>query len=198
MSTPPTLEDVLTGLAVPDPMDRSWLIDEMLPAFGIGHDTLMAQTLEDVLLADARTHSSKLEVRPGGWTVNIAGSVAKAVLATALVAAGLAAAGRDDVPAELIPAVLPLVVDLAKVRLDRKERALLLPLRLATSGLAATPVHPQVVYDRLEPAVRAQLNYNDFLTFCERLIAAGELDDGGYGDIQARPGGPAWVRITFT
>lgn len=192
------LSAYLDSIDVPDELDRPWLLDVCLTPLGITATTPVAEACEDIVLVLSGEVGGALQMRPGGWRVRLGSSMAKVLLSGAIVAAGLAAYGMDEIPLEVIPAVLPALVDVEHVRLDRRERALLVPLRLATAGLDGMPVNPQVVYDRLPTPVRDQLNYLDFLAFCDRLIAAGEMDDGGYEEIRPRRSGdPAWIRITF-
>ena len=101
--------------------------------------------------------------------------------------------------AELLPAVLPLLIDVQRVRLDRRDRELLIPLRQATNGIEGMAVSPRVLYNRLDAVTQDELNYDDFAAFCTRLVEAGELDDAGLDDVRPRSAGaPAWIRITWT
>lgn len=193
-----TLMDYVDGLDVPTPMNRDWLLADFLRPLGIAADGDVSQGCEDVVLAGAGFADGSLHIRPGGWRINLAGSAIRTLLAGSLVAAALAVGGFDDIPIEVIPATLPLLVDVKRIRLDRRDRSLLLPLRGAAAGLEGQAIHPQILYDRLDPAVRRQLNYLDFVAFCERLIAAAEMDDGGFDEIKPRaPGSLAWIRVTL-
>lgn len=192
-----SLSEALDDLRVPGEITREWFYDTFLAAIQVERDSLLAEACEDVFVAKSGDTDASLQMRPGGWRVSVAGTTARTLLASALVAGGLAAGGFADIPAELIPAVLPMLVDVERVRLDRRERALLVPFRAATSGVEGRALHPQVVYSRLDDGVKDQLNYLDFVSFCDRLIAAGELDDAGYDEIRPRSSGdPAWIRIT--
>jgi hypothetical protein len=94
--------------------------------------------------------------------------------------------------------VLPLLVDIERVRISREDRELLIPLRHAAAGIVGIAVNPQVLYNRLDPAVQAQLNYRDLLAFIDRLVELGELDNAGGGDVRVRQSGkPAFLRITW-
>lgn len=198
----PELEDLsayIDALHVPDQLDRDWLLGRFLSPLGVAEDDALADTCEDLLLAESRQGEITLQMRPGGWRINLTASLAKTMLAGSFVAAALAITGNDDIPAELIPAVLPLFMDVEKVRLDRRDRALLVPLRLAAMGREGISLNPQILYDRLDPTVRDDLNFGDFLSFCDRLIEAGQMDSAGYDEVRARPADdPAWLRITWS
>lgn len=188
----------LGEVAIPDEIDRNWLIGEYLAPFGIPAESALADLCEDILIAAASQGDATLQMRPGGWRVKTTSTLVKTTLATVLVGAALHATGTDEIPVALLPAVLPLAIDLDRVRLNRKERTLLAPLRIAAAGMEGLAVHPQVLYDRLDQHTRSQLNYGDFEEFCEHLIEAGEMDDGGYDEVRPRHAGdPAWIRITW-
>lgn len=94
--------------------------------------------------------------------------------------------------------VVPLLVDVERVRLSRRDEELLIPLRVASDGVTGMALRHEGLYNRLDPAVREQLNYGDFVDFCERLIKAGYADDAGYGEVRMRPAGhPAWLRVKW-
>lgn len=191
------LDEYLAGIEIPDTIDRDWLISRVLEPIGIRDGEPLADLCEDVLLTAAETSAGELQMRPGGWRINVGASVVRTLVAASIVGAGLLMIGADQIPVELLPAVLPLLVDVEKVRLDRRDRQLLIPLRAASQGIEGIAVNPEVLYNRLNPAVRSQLNYQDFLAFADRLVEAGELDDAGLGDLSARDGKAAWLRLTW-
>ena len=191
------LDEYLAGIDIPDSIDRDWLTGSVLDPIGIRDGEPLADLCEDILLAAADTTAGELQMRPGGWRINVGASVVRTLLASCLVGAGLLTIGADQIPIELLPAVLPLLIDVEKVRLDRRERQLLIPLKTASAGIEGIAVNPEVLYNRFDPAVRTQLNYQDFLAFVDRLVQAGELDDAGLGDLSARTGKPAWIRLTW-
>ncbi len=194
-----TLAEYVNRLEVPDELDREWFTASFLASFGIDPDSDLADLCEDIVVATVAGDDAAFHMRPGGWRVSVAGTAVKALLTAALLGAALFHNGATDIPAELLPAVIPLVVDVNRVRLSRRDRELLAPLRIASADLGTTAVSPHVLYNRLEPSVRAELNFGDFADFCDRLIAAGQLDDAGLGDVRTRPAdSPAWIRITWT
>ena len=188
----------MDAMALPETISREWLLEQFLAPMGVEPSGPVAEGCEDIFLTVSANVDGALQMRPGGWRVNVAGTVTKALLATALVSAALAVAGADDIPIELIPAVLPVIADIERVRLDRRDRALYVPVVLASAGLEGQAVNPQIVYDRLDAVIREEVNYGDFLAFCDRLIEAGMMDDGGYDDIKPRRAGDvAWIRVTL-
>ncbi|MFJ4228423.1 hypothetical protein ACIPYV_12755 [Paenarthrobacter nicotinovorans] len=192
------LLDYLSERDIPEEIDREWLSADFLSPLGIDPDNHMADLCEDIFVSAADNGSGELHMRPGGWRVNLTASIARTTVASAFVAAGLFVAGADQIPLELLPAVLPLLVDIKQVRLNRQDRELLIPFHNAAAGLEGFALHPEVIYNRLSSAERDRLNYGDFVAFTERLIEAGELDNAGGNDIRPRQAGdPAWLRITL-
>ncbi|MGV1005171.1 MAG: hypothetical protein ACOYEV_10515 [Candidatus Nanopelagicales bacterium] len=193
------LHDYLAAREIPESVDRDWLIATILTPLGIEPGGHLADLCEDIILgATADSTGGELHMRPGGWRINLAASLVRATISAAIVGAGLVAIGADQIPLLLLPAVLPLLIDLERVELDLAERELLIPLRQACIGIEGIAVQPQVLYNRLEPGVRAQLNYYDFVAYLDRLTKAGELDNAGLGEVRPRaPGAPAWLRLTW-
>lgn len=191
------LDSHLTASEIPDSMDRDWLTDIVLQPLGIQPETTMADLCEDILLSSAEASVGELHMRPGGWKINIADSFVRTVIASSIVGAALITVGADQIPLNLLPAVLPLLVDIKSVRLDRRDRVMLVALRPDWQGIEGMALHPEVLYGRLDSSTRDQLNYYDFISFAERLIHAGELDDAGLGDLSVREAEPAWIRITW-
>lgn len=199
MTNTPTLADHLADLEIPEELDRAWFTGSFLTSFDIDPDSDLADLCEDIVLATVGGADAAFHMRPGGWRINVAGTAVKTILTSALLGAALFYNGATDIPAELLPAVVPLLVDVNRVRLSRRDRELLVPLRLTSSELGGLAVSPHVLYNRLEPSVQAELGYSDFSEFCDRLIAAGHMDDAGLGDVRMRLADrPAWIRITWT
>jgi hypothetical protein len=139
-----------------------------------------------------------LQVRPGGWTVDLAGTIARTSVAAALIAGAMWPAGLDQLPAYVLPQVLPLLFDVRRSRLTRSERGLLLELRLTgTPGQAAYPWPAAALYGRLPPRARDHVAAADFADFLDRLVAAGEADAADADEYVLRPADrPAWFRLT--
>lgn len=196
------LEDLskyLDRLVVPDQLDRPWLLREFLDPLGIEPESDVADLCEDIVLGAAAAGDAVFHMRAGGWRIDVTGTFTRSLLAGSLLGAVLFMHGVTDIPAELFPAILPLVVDVERVKLSRRDKALMIPLRVASQGVEGIALNPQVLYDRLDASIQAQLSFGDFEALCERLIEAGQLDDGGYGEVRARTQpGPAWIRLTWT
>lgn len=152
-----------------------------------------AMTADDVLVAtfdDATT----LHARPGGWAISLSDAVAKSAIATAITAGVLAVVGLDQLPALVLPAVLPLLVDLEHVELSPGDEHLLATLRLRGDVVDHART-PRALYKRLPKNLQSQIAMTDFLDFVERLIDTGQADEAGRDVIVRDEDDPAWIRI---
>lgn len=192
------LTDAIISAGVPKELDQQALLDLLWNVTGIGPDThpFAVAAAEDALAADGRG-TAVLEVRPGGWVVDTTGSLARAAVTAAVMTAVMYAGGFNQIPAYVLPAVLPLVVDLDRAKLSRGDRKLLALLRVNAGAAAGKPVNTDVLYDRLPASVRPELSPVDFADFVDRLVAAGEADDPGLDDVVLRDHA-RWIRISFT
>jgi hypothetical protein len=200
MAAPPylTLAEAVAAAALPRKLDQPALLRLLDDVAGITPETdpFAVMAAEDALAANARG-TAVLEVRPGGWVIDTTSSLARTAVTAALMTAVMYAGGFDQIPAYVLPAILPLLVDMDRVRLSRSDRQLLAVLRFNAGAAAGQPVHPDVLYDRLPDDVRQDVSPLDFADFTERLIAVGEADDPGYGDVTLLDR-PRWIRISFT
>jgi hypothetical protein len=183
----------------PDELDQATLLAGFTDITGLPSDSVSASTFEDCFLDAVGQAGGNLEMRPGGWKVNVSASLVKLALTTALMTGVMWEAGFDQLPAYVLPAVLPLVVDVERATLSREQKTLLMQLRSAAVGSTGAVVQPAVLYSRLPQSVQDQVSPLDFEDFVQALIEAGEVDDAGYTDVRLRlPADPAWLRITWT
>jgi hypothetical protein len=152
---------------------------------------------EDAVLG-ALEPDRALQMRPGGWIVDLSSTVVRSAVAAALIGGAMWPAGLDQLPGFVLPAVLPMLFDIRRARLTRQDRRLLVDLRLRTTAQQVDwPWPPAAMYQRLPAAVQQSVSEDDFADFVQRLVAVGEADPAGYGEVRLRPGGqPAWLRIT--
>jgi hypothetical protein len=137
-----------------------------------------------------------LESRLGGWIVDLKSSTAKFAVSAAIMTGVLVAGGFDQIPAYVLPAVLPLLVDVERAKLNRGDRKLLVELRAASGLSIGQPADTDALYNALPASVRHQISPINFAEFVEKLVAAGEADEGGGGQVALREH-PKWIRISF-
>jgi hypothetical protein len=120
--------------------------------------------------------------------------VARSAIATAITAAVLGAVGLDQLPALVLPAVLPLLVDLEHVELSPGDAHLLATLRLR-SDVVDHARTPKALYKRLPKRLQEQVAMTDFFDFVDKLVNTGEADRTGRYVIVRDADDPAWIRI---
>lgn len=192
-----TLTQAIDAAGVPDELDEARLLALLHAVAGLDSEThpFAVGACEDALAAQGPAEPV-LEIRPGGWVVHTTTSLARAALTSAVMTAVFYAGGFDQIPAYVLPAVLPLVIDVDQVRLSRGDRKLLALLRTNAAGAAGQPVNSDVLYNRLPAQVRQEVSPIDFADFVDKLVAAGEADNAGFGDATLRDR-PRWIHITF-
>ena len=151
---------------------------------------------EAALEAHVDPSQPEFESRLGGWIVDLKSSTAKFALSTAVMTGVLVAGGYDQIPAYVLPAVLPLLVDVERAKLNRGDRKLLVQLRNAPGLSMGKPVDTDELYNALPASVRHQISPIGFAEFVEKLVAAGEVDEAGGGQVAVREH-PKWLRISF-
>jgi hypothetical protein len=116
------LADLVANRDLPAEIHREVLIAAFASLTGLPEDGAAAGVAEDAFLASVGEARLELEIRPGGWTVNLSKSLANATVAAAVMVGIVWAAEIDQIPLVVLPAVLPLVVDVERARLSRRDR----------------------------------------------------------------------------
>jgi hypothetical protein len=193
-------------------------IDQSLPAGGeISQSALRAfwdsiglqaedsgyLVFEDAFLVQVRTSEPEtLYFRPGGWIAKASGPAIKTAVVSALLALALAGSQATGIPVLVIPAVVPLLFDLEKVRLTRSEEHILAELTLRSDVRASTA---EALYNTLPDSVKEQmapLAFRDFLEKC-RVAGLADLQEEPLSLVQEsryvlRPPGSERFRVTFS
>jgi hypothetical protein len=138
---------------------------------------------------------AELALRPGGWTLKLTEGVVKGSITAALLGTILAAVGFPALPALVLPAVFPILFDLEKVRLTKKEEVLVTLLALREEARAGQ--QPRQLYDLLPPGVREQLSFLDFADFLEKCRRAGVADLSPNQSVALRASDKAKFRVTI-
>lgn len=193
-----SLAEELDSYPWPDELDGNSLLAAVSAITGLPPESVGSSVVEDCVLEAAGETNEALEMRPGGWRVKVTSTLVKAAIATGLMAGILSQAGFDQLPTYILPAVLPLIIDVEQAKLSRQQRALLLQLRAHAGNAAGVAVQPDVLYNRLPASVRGDISLLDFCDFMQALIETGHADDAGYTDVRLRRADhPAWIRITW-
>jgi hypothetical protein len=206
VSAPATLEDLLRGrleavtatpgIASADDLAALWM--QLLP----GHDGATRTGLRAFQTAfqaavTADGDEAGLNIRGGGWEVDLRSGVVRTALATAFIAGLLAASGVTGLLPLVAPAVLPLLFDVRQVRLKPSQEIVLAELRLSpdarTGGLTADEL-----YARLAPQTQRQMSRLDFADFLDQIRRAGLTDPAADGRLVLRPPDNAKLTISLS
>lgn len=199
MAAAQPLVTYVDGLDTPKRLRRTWLIEEVFGPLGIRPGSAVEDVCEDVVV-DVVSDEKSFRIRPKGWRVDIEEAALRPLLVGSILGGVLQQVVGDDVPAELYPVVLPLVIDVGGVELEQHERVLTIPLTVAweESGSTSSSRDLQVRFNRLTPRERAELGFDDFEHFCERLVKAARIGDADFGEVRVIANlNPTSIRLTW-
>jgi len=138
-----------------------------------------------------------LNLRGGGWVVDLRGGLVRTALATAFIAGVLAASGVTGLLPLVAPAVLPLLFDVHQVRLKPSEELVLAELQLTprarSGGLTADEL-----YALLPHQIQEQLSRLDFADFLDQVRRAGLADRTADGRLTLRTPNNARLKISIS
>ncbi|MFD9405930.1 hypothetical protein ACFWBN_02745 [Streptomyces sp. NPDC059989] len=142
--------------------------------------------------------AAPLEVRLGGWQLNLSQAIAKSALATAFLSASLAVTGggADVIAPQIITAVTPLLFEIRKVKVTASQGLIHAEL-VRVSEVQDGEFSAQELYDRIPERHRESLNYLDFLDFLDAYRRAGLLVDDGDSRLRVVPSGNARFRFSI-
>ena len=173
-----SLSDSLAG-SLGETLDEDGLVALFQSVTGLTVDDRpeAVTAYEAALQASLDPSQSGLEMRPGGWVVDLKASTAKFAVSAAVLTGVMVASGYDQIPAYVLPAVLPLLFDVERAKLNRGDRKLLVELRTALGRSFGQPADIDALYDRLPARVRDHVPPTDFADFIEKLVTAGEAEE---------------------
>ena len=191
-----SLSDSLAG-SLGETLDEDGLVALFQSVTGLTvDDQPEAVTAYEAALQASLDPSSGLEMRPGGWVVDLKASTAKFAVSAAVLTGVMVASGYDQIPAYVLPAVLPLLFDVERAKLNRGDRKLLVELRTALGRSFGQPADIDALYDRLPARVRDHVPPTDFADFIEKLVTAGEAEELADDRVALREA-PKWLHISF-
>jgi hypothetical protein len=162
----------------------------------VDEDILARAAFERVLRDVVGLEDEGLYFRPGGWSVDLPATVARAACAAAILAALFELAGLHDVEREIIIASAGLLasMDLRPVRLGRQERRL--ADRLRQDGMVDVPVSAEQARRSLPKERRRGVDADQIAESMDRLVAAGLADRVADDQWTLRAkGSEAWFRL---
>ena len=145
------------------------------------------QIFEEVFLSSIRTEESgalseELHYSPGGWILKFWSGATRSVILSALMWAMLSMAGYPQLPIVVIPAVLPLLFDVEKVRLSASQECVYTALTLQPE-VREKKLGAEELYSALPEKMRDELSFLDFIEFLEACYKSGLAQKHGDGDL---------------
>lgn len=116
----------------------------------------------------------ELAFEPGGWKIQVSGSILKTSLVAASLAGVLYLSGFNTISGYVLPAVLPLLVDIEKVKLKKSEEYILAELRL-NPEIKNKALTPEEIFDKLDESLKSQISLTDFIDFMDKLHISGDV-----------------------
>ena len=114
----------------------------------------------------------------GGWRWNLSQGVVRSICVTTFLSSFLLSCGITGITPLFLPAVIPLLFDLEKVKLERSDERVL-SIFGARSNVFDRLGDPISLYNSLPPEVRGIMNYTDFLIFLNNSFMAGNAKKHG-------------------
>ncbi len=116
--------------------------------------------------------NTDLKFLSSGWKISLSGALIKTAITTALLASAFYLLEADSIPLQLIPAIIPVLFDIERIKLSRGDKYLIGEI-YAKKKLRNKFLGIEDLYKKLPNKVKKQLNKKDFYDFVEKLISVG-------------------------
>ncbi|OXR47112.1 hypothetical protein B7C42_00234 [Nocardia cerradoensis] len=141
------------------------------------------------------TEIDGFEFKLGAWKLDIRSNTANLVLSSALIGGILELEGAIHLPGYTLPLVLSMLFKIEAVRLEAKDKVLVLLLQEKT-GDDGRPRSVDELYNLLPKKERRVIAKSDFVAFIERLRQAGKAKQEIGGTFRITPDGKEpWIKI---
>ncbi|MGW5216383.1 hypothetical protein ACWEQA_00805 [Nocardia sp. NPDC004085] len=192
------LEDVVASfledrdsLSLDDIRDLWWSVfDRSTPGAETGLD-------EFIELLSLSSEIEGLEFKLGAWTWDVATNTANSILSSLLVGGILQSTGHLHWAGYTLPAILGVLFKMEKVRIESKDKALVLVLQEKT-GDDGRPRSIDELYSLLPRKEQRTIAKSDFIAFVERLRETGKAKPEIGGTFRITPDGKEpWIKINI-
>lgn len=151
--------------------------------------------LDGIRCAEVPNARGELAFRLGGWQIDLGKTAAQVALVSGMLGGVLAVMGVPEVPVEVLPAVAPLVFDIRRSRLTKKQEYVL--AELVVQPAVRQGMSADELYERLPESTRDDLSRADFEDFLDAARRAG-LSTQADEMVVLAPKDQARFRVTFT
>ncbi|MGL5823805.1 MAG: hypothetical protein ACRCYU_03040 [Nocardioides sp.] len=135
--------------------------------------------------------------RPGGWEVRLSGAAVQATISAALLAGILAVVGADQLPAVVVATVVPLLVNVDRVRLTKRDEELLKDLTVGPAAQGAA-LSIDELFALLPEGAQKEVGRLQFFEFIDTCRKAGLVDVDSADKVRVRPDGFEKFRVTVS
>ena len=154
-----------------DAADLKRLWAHLYPQSTAGSDEGFDAMQEALVSALRAEETAELEFRPGGWELDLRSGIVKSALTAALLTGVLIAAGATGLAPVVLPTVLPMLLDINRVKISPRDRFVHAALRKVSPD--GKPMTAQELYDGLPGDLRDVVSPLDFAEFIDHLTRAG-------------------------
>jgi uncharacterized tellurite resistance protein B-like protein len=170
-------------------------LKRILDSLGIDATDRRVRMALESAVRESLDASGTLAWDPGGWKIKVTGQAIQGVVVAGMMYAVLTALKLDlSLLGTVVPAVMPMLFAVERVKLTTREKELHAALVLSDKVRLGTP---EELYASLPASVQSQVNPLDFADFVSKLADAGKAERLGYREfLIARPGNSR-LRVTF-
>ena len=128
-----------------------------------------------LLLTGNPQEAEELSFGNTGWQISIMPNLVKSSVVASLMIGLLYAAGATQLVSLVLPAVLPLLIDIDSIKLSVKDNLILSEMR-RHENLKRKEFLPQEIYDQLDAQTQGQFTFAEFLEVLNVLSLTGDMN----------------------
>lgn len=141
----------------------------------IDEDTKTVIEQSFLLLTGNTQEAEDLSFGSNSWNIKIMPNLVKSTVVASIMIGLLHAAGATQLVSLVLPAVLPLLIDIETIRLSVKDDLILSEMR-RHKNLQGKEFWPQEIYDQLHPTTQEQFSFSEFIEVLDVLSLTGDVN----------------------
>lgn len=120
-------------------------------------------------------NAEELSFGDSSWNIKVTPNLVKTSVVASIMIGLLYATGATQLASLVLPAVLPLLIDIDSIKLSVKDDLILAEMR-RHDELKDKEFWPQEIYDQLHPTTQEQFTFSEFLDVLNVLMLTGNVD----------------------
>lgn len=163
---------------------------------GFEQDSLLHDYVEAFKIAASGDNSQTLlALNTNSWKISIKKNLVTPFLTGAILTAVFRHLGYNQLPLAILPAVLPYLLDIEKVKIEKREERLYLqiPIKKFKNQFKSA----EEWYSILPDKIKASVNLEDFRDFLDNLVVAGYAKENKNEKFQLLKQGENIFKISF-